>query len=449
MTAFGPVLRASQRVTRRRVLVMCDQAASSLSNIVVAVLVARSFDTPEPFGAFGLAMVAYQLALGVARSLVGEALLSLYSNESAAVRRRLVGDLIGATLSVGLIGSVTLWAVSGWLGGLSGDALVGLAVVLPLVLIQDMWRYVFVIDRPGSGLALDVVWLVVVVGALLFAPADAGVTWFVLMWGLGGAFGAVLGFVLNLGPLGGFHPWRWVVDHRAVTVRFLGETFTARALFQVLMSGLGAIAGLGALGAVRATQLFYGPLNTLNAGIYMAVVPEGAAARHEPERLRRKLATVSAALASLVAGWMLVGLMLPDRWGRAMLGTTWEDAEGLMLPMGLATIASAVMIGGLLGLRSLADAKRSLQARLKVTPWLGVCPLLGAVIDGARGFAIGTALGTAMAALIWWATFRAALNDVETADESTSSTTPHGGRQAAARESTAAWLDLTQSERPL
>ena len=48
---------------------MADQGVSSLSNIVVAVIVARSVSAAE-FGAFGVAMVVYQLGLGLTRAAV-------------------------------------------------------------------------------------------------------------------------------------------------------------------------------------------------------------------------------------------------------------------------------------------------------------------------------------------------------------------------------------------
>jgi hypothetical protein len=54
---------------RRRVLVLADQAASSLSNVVVAVLVARSFpDVIEPFAAFSLAIMVFQFLVGCSSS---------------------------------------------------------------------------------------------------------------------------------------------------------------------------------------------------------------------------------------------------------------------------------------------------------------------------------------------------------------------------------------------
>lgn len=403
-----------RRQVQRRALVLADQAVSSASNILVAILVARQVESAESFGAFSLAMIGYQIALSAARALVGEPLLSLYSSEPAARRRALVPDLLGATAFLGLAASGLLWAVSVVLGGPSGGALLALAAVLPLLLVQDMWRYLFVVDRPAAALAIDLVWLAVVAAAMPLAPDDASIAWFVLAWGLGGIVGAVLGGLLGPRWDGRPHPWRWLTDHRNVAVRFLGESTTGQALGHVLMVGLGAIAGLGALGAVRAAQVFLGPLNTLHSGIYLAVVPEGAALRDQPARMQRRLVKVSVALAAFVAAWITLGLLLPARWGRVLLGATWDDADGLLLLLlGVAALASGVQSGGVLGLRSLADARRSLRTRMRLTPILIACPLVGAVIWDAEGFALGTALATAIGAGCWWASFRSALREVD------------------------------------
>jgi hypothetical protein len=96
LTDAVDVLRRPQM--RRRALALADQGVSSLSNVVVAVLVARAFGGPAHFGAFSLAMVAYQIVLGSLRALVGEPLLSLYSHETSGARRKLAADLHATTL---------------------------------------------------------------------------------------------------------------------------------------------------------------------------------------------------------------------------------------------------------------------------------------------------------------------------------------------------------------
>lgn len=412
MTLYGR-LRERLREPRfqRRCLVMADQAASSLSNVIVSVLVARSFDSPAPFGAFGLAMIVYYLVAGGARSVIGHPLLSLYSPLETETRRSVIPDLQGAALCIGLTCSAILAATSAALGGMSGSALLALAMVLPLLLVQDTWRFAFVVDRPGAALAIDVVWLVAVLMTFPFAPTSAGVAWYVMAWGLCGGLGAVVGTGLARGLDRRPQPLRWLLGHSEVGFRFLGEYFTAQAVGHIVTTSVGAIAGLGALGSVRASQVYYGPHNTLHQGIYMVVVPEGAQSRGDPERLRRMLIVVSLGLATLSALWMCVGLLLPTAWGETLLGGAWSGAHEIMLPMGVAMIAAGVSSGGLLGLRSLADAKRSLKARLWITPWLIVCPLAGTVAGGATGFAVGFAIARAIGAFIWWWTFNRALDE--------------------------------------
>ncbi|HEY2998349.1 MAG TPA: hypothetical protein VGJ43_07225, partial [Acidimicrobiales bacterium] len=147
------------RTHTRRVLVVADQAASSLSNVVVAVLVARSFDTPEPFAAFSVAVVVFQFVVGCARGLVAEPMIQQHSAGPAENRRALVPDYLGAILVVGVAVAAVVALVAFAVGGLAGSALLALAVVLPLVLVQDAWRYMFMIDRPVLALLIDLIWL--------------------------------------------------------------------------------------------------------------------------------------------------------------------------------------------------------------------------------------------------------------------------------------------------
>lgn len=396
--------------TRRRVVVLSDQAVSSLSNVIPAILVARSFDSPEPFGAFGLAMIVFRLVLGGTKAVVGHPLLSLYSPLEPEDRRQAIPDLQGATICVSALASLVLVAVSVLLGGISGSALLALAVVLPLVLMQDAWRFTFVVDRPWATLAIDLVWLLAVLVTFSLAPVDATVAWYIVVWGLGGGLGAIVALAIGgRGLRGTPRPLHWILSHRETGFRFFGEYLTAQGVGHLVATSVGPIAGLGALGSVRASQVFYGPHNTLHQGIYMAVVPEGAQSQKDPVRLRRMLILVSSGLAALSALWMLVGLMLPTTWGEALFGGTWAGARDVLAPMGIATIAAGIGSGGFLGLRSLADAKRGLHARLRITPWQIVCPLMGVAIAGAWGFAAGLAIGRTAAAVIWWRAFNQSL----------------------------------------
>jgi hypothetical protein len=392
-------------VNRRRALVMADQGASSLSNTVVGIFAARAL-TSDGFGAFGLAWVAYFMALGACRALVGEPLLSLYSSEERASRAARVPHVLGATLTVSVLSAAVASAVGFVLDGPASSALLAFAVVSPVVLLQDMWRFVYIIDRAGMALALDMAWLISVCVVLALAPADAGAAWFVIAWGLSALPALAIAATVDRKTLG--WPWPlfgWLRHERATSGRFFGEYLSVQAGQQITLAAVSGIAGIAALGAVRASQILYGPLNTIHRGIYLAVVPDGARTRADPPRLRRLAVRASALIVVAACGWMLVALAIPDGLGEQLFGDSWSDGSDLILPMGLAMIAGSAATGGFAGVRSLGDARASLRARLTSLPGELVLPLIGTWWAGAAGFTFGFGAARVVTAVVWWRAF--------------------------------------------
>jgi len=388
---------------------MADQALSSLSNVVVSIFVARSLSA-EGFGAFGVAVAAYLLTIGTSRALIGEPLLSQHSEGSPADRRQLVPHMIGASIVAGAVAAVVVVSAGAIVGGASGAALTALALVIPLMLVQDCWRYAFIIDRPGAAVAVDLAWLVGVCVAMPLAPPQAGPAWFVVAWGLAAGLGSVVGWVVTPDAFVRPRPAHWFADHREMAGRFLGEFVTGQAVAQCVLVGLGAIAGLGVFGAVRAAQVFFGPINTVHAGAYLALVPEGAQAIARPDRLRRLMVRASIGLACIAFCWMCIGMVLPDRWGAELFGPTWAEASDLILPIGLTVVAGSLMTGGFAGVRSLGAASDSFRARLWTVPPLLVLPLVGAAVAAGEGYAAGLGAAQLASAAIWWTAFHRALS---------------------------------------
>jgi hypothetical protein len=407
-------------------LVLSDQAASSLSNVLVTVLVASTVSR-QAFGVFALTLVAYQLALGTIRSLATEPLLSLYAGHGPRARRGIVADIHGTTLFVGAVCSLLICAVAALLEPGPQAAFLALALVLPLVLVQDTWRYLLIIDRPLAALAIDVVWLLALVPALTLVPSGSGPAIYVLAWGLTGGLGAVTGTVLGWGLPGWPHPWKWMVRHGAMSWRYFMEFVTAQGVGQLGFAGLAAISGAAALGAARAAWVVYGVLVVVHAGLYMVLVPEGVRERNDARRLRRKFLGASAASIGISAAWMVTWLLLPSSIGARLFGDTWDKAEQLLVPMGLVMIAGSALSGALLGIRALGDPRRSLHARLASAPFQAVCPLVGAVLGDATGFLLGLAVGNAISALIWWTTFLGATAGDTPAEDRLPDTRPAPG----------------------
>jgi hypothetical protein len=398
------ILRSLRWLGQRRILVVLDHATSSLSNVVVTVMVARMV-TPDEFGSFSVAIVAFQLALSGVQAAVGEPWLSVYSADDSAVRVKVSADLLAGAFATSVVGSAVIGVAAAVVGDDVSGALVALAFVLPFCAMQEALRHVAIVDRPQVALASDLVWLAVVVGLLAVAPAGASAAWFVVAWGIGGAAGlAVALWALELSAPSG-SATRWFANHRSMAAAFLAETASARGAAQAVLLALGPIAGLAAVGAVRAAQVFYGPLNTLHRGIFLMLVPDGVRQKDEPAKLVRLMVTASAVVSAAAVAWMVVGLGLPDSWGARLFGETWGQANELMFPMGLAMVAGSAATGAFVGLRSLADAQRSLRARLWSLPPQTLIALAGALVGAAAGYAYGFTIGTVAVGVIWWRFF--------------------------------------------
>jgi hypothetical protein len=389
---------------RRRVLVLADQAASSLSNVLVAVLVARSFpDDAEPFAAFSLAVMVFQFTVGSVRGLIFEPELSLHGDRDAAEVRHVMPSYIGATVLVGGVVAIAIAVAAAFVGGMAGSALAALAVVLPLVLVQDAWRYVFIVGRPAAALAIDLVWLTSSCVAILLAPEGVSVAWYVLAWGAGGIAGAVVATALGrLRPVLS-RPWAYLVEHRDLGLRFLGEFAAGQAAFYIALLSCGWILGLTAYGAVRGAFLFIGPLQMLAAAVIMTTLPEARRVRDQPDRVVHLVRNATLLVCGATVAWTAVGLALPDAIGEAIIGATWAEAQRVLLPLGLTMIGMSIVACALVGVRAF-DGTKGFGARMQSIPFQLACPVTGALVGDLTGFVVGLAVGYAVSAAIWLAT---------------------------------------------
>jgi O-antigen/teichoic acid export membrane protein len=178
----------------------------------------------------------------------------------------------------------------------------------------------------------------------------------------------------------------------------------------VTVIGIGALAGLAEVGAIRAAQLLLGPLTVIYLGVSLAGLPEGIRALHVSKaKLRRACALWSAELAVCALGVGVFASILPDRFGTMLLGENWPSANTVVFPLSVSMAASGIIMGAGIGLRALAAARLSLRARLIVAPLVLVAALLGAATGGARGAAWGFAAAYSVGCLVWWRYFREAL----------------------------------------
>jgi O-antigen/teichoic acid export membrane protein len=392
-----------------------DQVLSSATNFALSVAVARQVD-PRAFGAFGLAMTAYILATGLSRAVVSEPLLVGFSAAADGERRRGFAAASGTALALGAAGGAVCVAAAWVAGGEVTAPLAVLGVMLPLLLLQDAWRYAFLAaGRPRAAAANDGVWAVaqvVTIGACVAAGADSAAP-YVLAWAAAAAVAAAWGIRQS-----GVAPridrtTAWLRAQRELAPRYSAE-FVARAgAQQAATVAVGAVAGLAALGGIKAAQALLGPLRVFLLAAPLIFIPEAVRLREEdPDKILGLVRWVSWGLAGLALVAGVAALAIPDAIGEALVGRTWHLARPALLPQAALMATFGVNAGALAGLRALADPRRSLRARLSVVPLSIAGGVGGAVLTGtAAGALWGLALGNAVGAAIWWMLFRRSLDE--------------------------------------
>jgi len=405
--ALRVTVRGTSRVAmvRRMGWALGDQAVSSLSNFAVGAVAARSLGLAG-FGVFGLAFVTYTVLLGLCRGLATDPLMvRLGGGVSAAEWRAGARQATGTAAVVGTAAGLLCVAVGLVLPDPLGPAFVALGVVLPVMLLQDAWRFAFfAAGRGGQAFFNDLCWAIALVPALVWANGSDSPGPFLLAWGGTAAVGAAFGALQA-----GFAPSpsscaTWLRNHRDLGWRYLVENVCESGSAHLRTVGLGAVAGLGAVGSIRGAQHLLGPFLALMFGLSLVTVAEAARTlRRAPHRFRPFCLLLGGGQAVAALCWGLaVLILLPDRTGRWLLGSVWAPAEQVLLPMTIACAVVGATTGATAGLRALGAARLSLRSRLASAGLTVSLAVSFAAVWGATGFAWGTVLGSALGSAYWW-----------------------------------------------
>ncbi|WP_370444073.1 hypothetical protein [Streptomyces sp. Root264] len=409
----GPARRTAKRAMVGRLSWgLADQAASSISNFAVGIYVARSLGVTA-FGVFSLAWVTYGVVLNVSRGLATDPLVVRFSGVSDASWRGAVSRASGTALGVGVALGVPCLLAGLALGGRVGAAFACLAVVLPGLLLQDAWRFSFFAAGAGrKAFVNDLVWGVALIPAMVVAAHVGSVAAFVLAWGASAAVAAGYGCLqsgIRPRPAGARG---WLREQRDLGYRYLVENVSLSGASQLRAYGLGALAGVAAVGAVRGAELLMGPFLAVLMGLSLVTVPEAARVlRQAPHRLGAFCLLLGGGQAAGALLWGGALLLVPGRLGELALGEVWHSAAQLIVPITLGVAGAGLGTGAAAGLRALGAARRSLRCQLFASACYVGGGLGGAVLGGTVGSAWGAAAATVSASAVWWLHLRAALRE--------------------------------------
>ncbi|GAA3518702.1 hypothetical protein GCM10022234_12740 [Aeromicrobium panaciterrae] len=396
-------MKSTEQSSGRRLGVLTiDQAIAGASNVLMLVLAARVLPVAS-FGLFSIVFLTYGLIQGVARALVGDPMLM----HSAEAEER-AGDAIGASTILGfglavfvLVGGVVAHIWDSRLG----DAFLVLAVCIPLLILQDLGRYLgFAMQRPARALVLDVVWLVLVLagtGVLILTDSDR--LWvFIAVWaGSGAAAGLIMLWQLRTSRIR--LSLDWLRETWSDSWRYLAA-YTAAGGSALLTAVLTtAIAGAKAMGGIQGALLLQRPFVVFQiASMASGVVEVSRSSKQSADviRMGTRISALTTAVA-VVNGVIL--LMLPDALGEGLLGDTWSEAHPLLLASAAQIAMMGMMSGARSGLLGLRAVKLALRIDITKTVLIIVLTVVGVLINGALGGMWAVAIGHGIGAIIWWA----------------------------------------------
>jgi O-antigen/teichoic acid export membrane protein len=389
----------------RLTTITIDQAVSSASNVLISVLAARALGV-ESFGYFGVVFLSYVTVQGAARALVGEPLL--VRPEETRARP---GEAIGTALVLGFGFAAVILAVGAitYLGNEHlGRAFAVLAVCVPLLLLQDLGRFIaFSTHRPTRAVWLDLTWLVLVIAAVggLVASGSTSLPWFVAVWAGSGAAAGVLTLVqyrhhrvrLQLGWLRETWSFSW-----RYTLSFASMQSAALGVSVALI----VIAGAKALGAVRGALLLLGPFVQFQAAAIAAGVAEvSRMAPDDVSGVRRHVLRTTRLTFAVAAVNATVLVLLPDVVGEQILGATWAETEPLLLPAGIQMVLLGLISGTRSALLGLRAVRRTTALDIGTTVFTLSSTVAGAIVGGAVGAFWFIACAQGVVAAVWWIAF--------------------------------------------
>lgn len=416
-------------LARRAGWSVADQALSSLSNLVLALLVARAVDA-DGFGAFTVAFAVYSSGVLLSRTLVSQPLAVRFAGAGAGDYRRAVGMSTGTAVVLGLTCGLAVVLVGALLGGAVGGALAAVGVALPGLLLHDAWRMAFIVQgRPERAVLLDVVSVVlqvVAVVGLLRLDVDDPVP-FVLAWGAAASLAAVVG--VALGPVLPrlSRTRRWLRVHWDLTRYLLSESVLVQGAFQGALLLVGVFATLRDVGALRGAAVVVGPVSLLAMSAQAFGIPELARRTHLTVRRQRLAAAlIGGLLAAIGVGWGLLVLLMPDSAGAYLLGASWPGVEPVLLPTVLGQVVNLVSVGAICVIMSKAQVRTAFLINGTVAVLLVCLGVLGAWLAGAVGAAWGFTAAYATVMPIWiWSMLRATRPQQERLDRATDTARPH------------------------
>jgi len=383
------------------IFAVIDQALFSGSNFIVNILLARWLP-PEEYGAFAVALSVFYLLAGFHTAVLTEPMMVFGAGKYREQFRKYFGIVlwghwgISALISLGL--SIVAWVFSQIGSPTMADALFGLAVVSPFLLL--IW-----LARRACYAQLHPAWAVVGGGFnLLIILAGLFLIWrtgvvssfngFLLLGAAGGLASLLILKRLKpqvVGYVGNPTPFVVLADHWEYGRWNILGFLLYWASGQILMLLIPIFLGLAASAAVAATWTLYRPISQFTQALSSLVLPFFSRIASEPEgqkHLRRKVIWVGMMFAIFAASYALIVSIIAKPILHFLYVGKYDEHWGLVALFGLAFVFSTITGVFTSALKAIGQVKESTKVwfvSIFVTvglsiPFIKIWDIEGAVI---------------------------------------------------------------------
>ncbi len=381
---------------------LIDQGLSSATNFGGSVLAARALTASE-FGAFAVGFAVYLIALGISRAWSSEPLQIRFSAARGAQQQGAIRSSAGASLAIGVGVGLISGAAGLVIGGQVRGVLLALALLLPGLMLQDLWRFALVMTGRSRAAAInDAIWMTTMVGLFAILESSLSAWAGIAVWAAGASVAAAAGSI-QISAFPSLSIRTWWSSHAQLGWPYSGEFLLTTGVTYALTFGVAARQGLTETAGFRGAHVLMGPLNVIFFGAGMQLVP--TMVRRAGRSLHSMSRTVVATSTTLVAvslSWVLMIIFIPTRVGEMLMGDSWKETSDLVIVVAAGTVASAATSGPRLGLKALGDARRAFRVRLLLSPIVLLLGGGGAIISGAIGAAFGLSAAGVISIPIWW-----------------------------------------------
>ncbi|MBW0118717.1 hypothetical protein, partial [Pseudonocardia abyssalis] len=393
-------------VARRAGWNLGDQMLVSLTNSVLSFMVANSVDAPS-FGGFSVAFTVFALVISGSRALATSPLNIRFSDVDAAESHRSAGHATGTALTIGFAAGIGCGIAGLLLSGPASAALLALALVMPIVVVQDSYRYVFFSrGKPSAAALSDGMWTIAqlsAVAALLVLGMES-VGLLLLVWGLS----ALAAVGVGIKQSGTWPDPRkapaWFREHRDLTGYLFASAATAHGANQGAMLVIAGVGTVQALGSLRGAALILGPTSILSSAALSFAIPEFSRRRKNMTDRQWLIAAagVSGAVAFLGLCWGAFFLLVPDQVGIFLLDETWQGTSEILFAAVVAQVFACGTIGPVVMLYAIDRASSTLPIQIVLGSLTFLGGVGGVTLAGAQGAQWGFALANLVVIPFWF-----------------------------------------------